>query len=362
MVVLCVDYGTDKKSEGIAMIQIFDEMKYPLIQSPMAGVQGSELAIAVCEAGGLGSLPCAMLSVEALRQELATITAATDKPLNVNFFAHVSPENDERKEQGWRATLSAYYQDLGMDVEDIPAGAGRAPFNHEMANVLDEFKPAVVSFHFGLPRPELLARVKSFGAFVLSSATTVEEAVWLQNNGADGVIAQGLEAGGHRGHFLSHDLTVQMGVFSLLPQIEAAVDIPVIAAGGIADADGVKMLMEMGASAVQVGTSFLLCNETKTTKLHRDALKGEGAQHTALTNVFSGRPARGIVNKIIRELGPISDKAPTFPLAGGAIGPLKAAAEKQGISDYSSLWSGQNNSGCQEIPAEEMVKLLCAKL
>src|SRR5207253_6889178 len=186
------------------------------------------------------------------------------------------------------------------------AGPGRAPFSSEAADVLSPFAPPVVSFHFGLPPADLLARVRAWGAKVLSSATTVEEALWLEAQGVDAVIAQGLEAGGHRGHFLSDDLTVQVGTFALLPQVVQAVKVPVIAAGGIADARGVAAAMELGAAGVQVGTAYLLCPESTTSTVHRAALKSEAARHTALTNLFSGRPARGIVNRLMRDLGPLS--------------------------------------------------------
>lgn len=334
----------------------------PIIQAPMAGVQGSALAIAVSNAGGLGSLPCAMLSLDALRKELTTIKSQTDKPFNVNFFCHVPPTHSAEREMAWRAALAPYYKEFGIDPDSIPAGPGRAPFSAEAADLLEEFEPAVVSFHFGLPLADLLARVKKWGAKILASATTVEEARWLEAHGADAVIAQGLEAGGHRGIFLSEDLTTQIGTFALLPQIVRAVDVPVIAAGGIADAKGVAAAMALGAAGVQIGTAYLLCPEATTSPIYRAALKSEAASHTALTNVFTGRPARGIVNRIIRELGPISDVVTAFPLAATAFAPLRAKAESQGSGDFSSLWSGQNARGCREIPAAELTKALAEGL
>src|SRR3954454_7663684 len=210
----------------------------PIIQAPMAGVQGSTLAVAVSNAGGLGSLPCAMLSTDAMRKELAAIRARTDRPYNVNFFCHTPPVPDAQRENAWRETLAPYYQELGLDQGALPQGA-RAPFSAEAADVLEEFRPAVVSFHFGLPSAELLARVRSLGAKVLCTATTVEEALWLEARGVDAIIAQGVEAGGHRGTFLSDDLTTQVGTLALVPQVVDAVKVPVIAAGGIADARAV---------------------------------------------------------------------------------------------------------------------------
>jgi nitronate monooxygenase len=330
----------------------------PLIQAPMAGVQGSALAIAVSNAGGLGSLPCAMLSSDALRSELAALAAGTTRPFNVNFFCHVPPRPDDAREAAWRAALAPYASEFGIDLAAVPAGAGRVPFSAEAADVLEAFKPRVVSFHFGLPEPALLSRVKAWGAKVLSSATTVDEARWLEARGVDAVIAQGLEAGGHRGHFLSPDLTLQQGTFALLPQVVRAVGVPVIAAGGIADAAGVRAALALGAAGAQIGTAYMLCPEATTSVLHRAALQSDGARHTALTNLFTGRPARGIVNRLMRELGPLNAVAPEFPLATVAIAPLRAAAEKAGRGDFSPLWSGQNASGCKAIPAAQLTREL----
>ena len=334
----------------------------PIIQAPMAGVHLSALAIAVCRAGGLGSLPCAMLSVEAMRQELAAIRAATDRPYNVNFFTHTPPVADARREAAWRGAFAPYYREYGIDPDSIPAGPGRAPFTAEAADALEEFRPAVVSFHFGLPPADLLRRLRSWSPKILSSATTVDEARWLEAHGADAIIAQGAEAGGHRGNFLSDDISTQPGTFALLPQVARAVKVPVIAAGGIADAKGVAAAMALGASAVQIGTAYLLCPEATTSAVHRAALKSDAARNTALTNVFTGRPARGIVNRVMRELGPMNDAAPAFPLATSAIAPLRARAEAQGRGDFSPLWSGQNATGCREIPAGDLTRALAEGL
>jgi nitronate monooxygenase len=343
-------------------IQQLLDIKLPIIQAPMAGVQGSALAIAVSNAGALGSLPCAMLSLEAMLGELTAIRAKTNKPFNVNFFCHVPPAPSAEREAAWRAALAPYYDEYEIDAASIPAGPGRMPFSADAADVLAEFRPAVVSFHFGLPSAELLARVKAWGSKILSSATTVEEARWLEAHGVDAIIAQGIEAGGHRGIFLSDDLTSQVGTFALLPQLVRAVKLPVIAAGGIADAQGVAAAMALGASGVQVGTAYLLCPEATTSAVHRAALKSEVARHTALTNLFTGRPARGIINRFMKEMGPINAAAPAFPLATGAIAPLRATAESRGSGDFSPLWSGQNASGCKEIPAADLTRELAAGL
>ena len=330
----------------------------PLIQAPMAGSQNHQLAAAVCQAGGLGSIPCAMLTPTALRQELEAMRGLTERPFNLNFFSHVPPEPDAAREAAWREALAPYYDELGVDPASIASGPGRQPFNDEAAALVEEFRPAVVSFHFGLPEEALLQRVRNSGAAILSSATTLDEALWLQERGVDAVIAQGLEAGGHRGHFLDHDLSRQLGTLALLPQLADALSVPVIAAGGISDARGVAAAMALGAAGVQVGSAYLLCPEATTSALHRAALQSPAARHTALTNLFSGRPARGIVNRLMRELGPLSERAPAFPLATAAIAPLRAAAEVQGSGDFSPLWAGQNIANCRAIPAAELTREL----
>ena len=333
-------------------------IELPIIQAPMAGIQGSAMAVAVSNAGGLGSLPCAMLTPDSLRSELQAITTQTTRPWNLNFFCHTPPAPDAAREARWRAALAPFHAEYGIDPATIPEGGGRAPFSEAIAELIAPFRPPVVSFHFGLPSAALLARVKDWGAKVLSSATTVEEARWLEAHGADAVIAQGLEAGGHRGIFLGDDLSTQIGTFALLPQVVQAVKLPVIAAGGIADAQGVAAAMALGAAGVQVGTSYMLCPEATTSALHRAALQSPRAEHTVLTNLITGRPARGMRNRLLDALGPLSDAPPAFPLATAALAPLKAAAEKLGRDDFSALWSGQNASGCREIPAAEMTRRL----
>ena len=334
----------------------------PIIQAPMAGAQASAMAVAVSNIGALGSIGCATLGIDAMRSELAAIKSGTGKPFNVNFFCHVLPVPSAERESAWRKALSPYYRKYGIDPEKIPAGPGRAPFSAEAADVLDEIRPAVLSFHFGLPSKELLARAKALGAKIISSATTINEALWLEAHGVDAIVAQGMEAGGHRGMFLSDDLTTQVGTFALLPQVVRAVKLPVIAAGGIVDAQGVAAAMALGAAGVQVGTAYLLCPEATISAVHRAALKSKAAHHTALTNLFTGRPARGIMNHVMKELGPMNNAAPAFPLATSAIAPLRAKAEAKGSGDFSPLWSGQNTGGCKEIPAAQLTLELAAGL
>ena len=337
--------------------------RLPIVQAPMAGVQGHALAVAVCRAGGLGSLPAAMLAPEALRDELSRIRDQTEAPFNVNFFCHTPPEPDAARDAAWREALEPYYAEAGLDSGAVAAGPGRAPFTTATADLIEDFRPPVVSFHFGLPPEALLARVRGWGAKVIASATTVDEALWLASRGVDAIIAQGLEAGGHRGMFLTRDVTTQMGTFALLPQIVQAVPgVPVIAAGGIADAQGVAAAMALGAAGVQVGTAYLCCPEATTSAVARAVLQSPDARHTALTRLFTGAPARGIVNRLMRDLGPMSEAAPAFPLATGRIAPLRAHAEAQGRGDFSPLWSGLNASQCRAWPAAEVTQALAEGL
>lgn len=314
--------------------------QHPIIQAPMAGVQGAELTVAVCEAGGIGSLPGAMLGPDALRTELEKIVAATAAPFNVNFFCHQQPPVDETDQLRWRSALEPYYVELSAD-KDAPAGPARAPFSVEALAVLQEFKPKIVSFHFGLPSEELLQAVKAMGVYVLGCATSVAEAEWLQAHGADGVIAQGIEAGGHQSRFLPESDSIEMNCLDLVRAITAVVSVPVIAAGGIANREDALAAIAAGASAAQAGSAYLQATEAKTSAIHRAALQSEAARATALSNVFSGRRARGIVNRVMRELGPISDQVPDFPYAAAAMAPLRSAAEAQGSGDFSPLWSGE---------------------
>ena len=324
----------------------------------MAGSQGSALAIAVSNAGGLGSLPCAMLGPDQIRQELQTIVWSTEKPYGVNFFVHPAPTPNEAREAVWRSVLAPYFAEHGIDPAAINAGPQRLPFNDAAADVLEEFKPPVVSFHFGLPSDALMKRVKSWGSKILSSATTRDEAKYLEAHGVDAIIAQGSDAGGHRGMFLTNDLETQLPTRLLVPQITDAVKVPVIAAGGIATARDVTAAFAFGAHAVQVGTAYLFCPEATTNPLHRAALKSDMAEKTAITNLFTGRPARGFVNRLVRDLGAINPAAPSFPLAAGALLPLKAKAEAMGSGDFTNLWSGQAASLAKEMTSGELTRYL----
>jgi nitronate monooxygenase len=332
-------------------------IEHPIIQAPMAGAQGSALSIAVSEAGGLGSLPCAMLTRDQARNEINIIRQRTGKPFNINFFCHQPPAPDAQREARWVERLAGLRRELGVEQTTLPMG--RETFDEAACALVEEVRPPVVSFHFGLPE-KLLDRVKATGARILSSATTVEEARWLEARGIDAIIAQGAEAGGHRGMFLSEDVASQPGTFALVPQIVDAVRVPVIAAGGIGDARGVVAALALGAAAVQIGTAYLLTPESTISQIYRSHLKAAREDQTVVTNVFTGRPARGLVNRIIREVGPMSPDAPAFPTALNATMPLRMKAEAAGSGEFTSLWSGQAPRFAREMPAGELTRELAA--
>lgn len=333
-------------------------IELPIIQAPMAGANGSAMAIAVSEAGGLGSLPCAMLDAAKVRTEMGIIRQRTSKPLNVNFFCHKPATPDPGRDAAWKARVAPYYTELGLDAAATAPSVNRMPFDAAMCEIVEDLKPEVVSFHFGLPAPALLGRVKAAGCIVLSSATSAAEARWLEANGCDAIIAQGSEAGGHRGMFLAETIATQAGTFALVPQVVDAVKVPVIAAGGIADGRGIAAAFALGAAGAQIGTAYLFTPEASITELHRAALHAARDDQTALTNVFTGRPARGLMTRLMREVGPMSDTAPAFPTAGGALAPLKAKAEAAGSSDFSALWSGQAASLCRDSAAGDLTRQL----
>ncbi len=333
-------------------------IELPIIEAPMAGSGLTDLAVAVAEAGGLGALPCARLDSNGLRDTLGRIRERTAKPINVNFFCHRSPEPDAERQARWQHRLAPYYREFGLDPEAPVPASDRAPFGEEFCTVIEELRPEVVSFHFGLPERRLLDRVAATGAKIISTATTVDEARWLESEGCAAIIAQGTEAGGHRGMFRTDDVATQVGTFSLVPAVADAVRVPVIAAGGIGDGRGIAAAFMLGASAVQLGTAYLFCPESTIAEPHRRALRAAEGHETAFTNIFTGRPARGIINRVVREVGPLSPLAPMFPLAGSALAPLRAATEPAGSGEFMSLWAGQSVALGREIPAGQLTREL----
>jgi nitronate monooxygenase len=332
--------------------------EFPIVLAPMAGIMDADLVIAAAQGGALGSLPCAMISVEKAREQVNIIRQRVSAPVNMNFFCHKAVDADPAREAGWKKRLGPYYNELGLDPATPIDAANRAPFDAAMCALVEELKPEVVSFHFGLPDPALLRRVKAAGCIVISSATIVREAIWLEENGADAIIAQGAEAGGHRAMFLTENIAEQPGTFALVPQVVDAVKVPVIAAGGIADGRGIAAAFALGAAGVQIGSAYLRCPESRVIAAARVALAQARDDSTVITNVMTGRPARGVANRVMREVGPISPDAPAFPHSATALGPLKVAAEKQGKVDFTNLWAGQAVRMSREMPAAELTRAL----
>src|SRR6195256_3682064 len=339
------------------IIDLF-KTEFPILLAPMAGIMDQELAIAVAQGGGLASLPCAMISADKAREQVSILRQRVSAPVNLNFFCHTAVEADPAREAGWKRRLAPYYTELGLDPAAPVNVANRAPFDEAMCALVEELKPEVVSFHFGLPDTAMVKRIKAAGAIVLASATIVKEAIWLEAHGADVIIAQGAEAGGHRGMFLTENINEQPGTFALVPQVVDAVKVPVIAAGGIADGRGIAAAFALGASGVQIGTAYLRCPESKVIAPARLALAQAHDDSTVITNVMTGRPARGVANRVMREVGPVSPDAPAFPHAATSLGPLKAAAEKLGKVDFTNLWAGQGVRMGREMPATELTRAL----
>ena len=270
------------------IIDLF-KTEFPIVLAPMAGIMDADLVIAAAQGGALGSLPCAMITAEKARGQVNIIRQRVSAPVNMNFFCHTPVDADPAREAGWKARLGAYYKELGIDPAAPVSAANRAPFDEAMCAVVEELKPEVVSFHFGLPHAVLVKRVKAAGCIVMSSATIVKEAIWLEENGADVIIAQGAEAGGHRGMFLTDNIAQQPGTFALVPQVVDAVRVPVIAAGGIADGRGIAAAFALGASGVQIGSAYLRCPESKCSPA-RAVLAQAHDDSTVITNVMTGRP------------------------------------------------------------------------
>jgi nitronate monooxygenase len=334
------------------------KIEVPIVQAPMAGAIDTELAVAVAKAGGLGSLPCAMLTPDKAREQVNIVRQQVAAPVNLNFFAHTPTAPEPARVAAWRERLAPYYEELGLDPGMPVPMAARAPFDAAMCALVEELKPEVVSFHFGLPEAGLLARVKAAGSIVIASATTVEEGRWLAARGVQAIIAQGAEAGGHRSMFLTDDVATQSGTFALVPQMADAVDVPVIAAGGIADGRGIAAAFALGASVVQLGTAYLRTPESKVSAIIRARLAAAGEATTAITNVMTGRAARGVVNRAMAEIGPVTAAHPGFPHAAAAFGPLKAAAEKLGRADFTNVWAGQAVALGRDTPAEDLTRAL----
>lgn len=330
--------------------------RHPILLAPMAGAGGVELAVSAMAGGAVGALPCALLDAGTVRDQIAQVRERASGPLNLNFFCHAMPEGvDDRP---WHKLLSRYHAIYGLDQA---AGEGplRLPFDSDMGALVEELRPDIVSFHFGLPEEDLLARVRRAGCRVLATATTVAEARWLAERGVDAILAQGFEAGGHAGRFLEESRPEeQMGLFALLPQIVDATDLPVVAAGAIADGRGIAAAFTLGAAAVQIGTAFLLSPESLIGGAHRTALHEEAAEHGAFTNLFSGGLARSLPTRLTDELGWVRAEAPPFPLASAALLPIAKAANARGETGFQPMWAGQAARLAPALPAAELVETL----
>jgi nitronate monooxygenase len=346
--------------------QLIDLLKieHPIILAPMAAFGSIELAAGVSKAGGLASIGAARAPLLA-GEKIQQLRKRTTHPININFFCHTSPQIDAARQQRWRDRLTPYYRELGLDAPSGDAQAVAPPFDAAACAVVEATRPEVVSFHLGLPHPSLVERVKAVGCIVMASATTVDEALWLEQHGADVIIAQGYEAGGHRGIFLASDLneevTLQPGTMALVPQVVDAVRLPVVAAGGIADARGIAAAFALGAAGVQLGTAYLLCPEALTPPLHREAIRHASTNPTVITKVFSGRPARAIANRLTRETASAARDVPDFPLAPSALIPLQSESERRGSSEFSGHLCGQAAALAKEMPAEALTRELAMR-
>ncbi|MEP2640957.1 MULTISPECIES: nitronate monooxygenase family protein [Roseobacteraceae] len=326
--------------------------QFPLIQSPMAGAQDESLGIAVARAGAVGSIPCAALTAQDARRSALRFQKATAGPLNLNFFCHTVPARDPTRDARWLHELRGYYADLSLPA-DYPKNAHLRPFDADMVDVVCDVKPAVVSFHFGLPDAVYIDRIRATGAKIIATATTLKEAELLAQNGCDAVIAQGKEAGGHQGVFLPTDAQNPLNTIDLVARIAGALTTPVIAAGGIADQAGIRAALAAGASGVQIGTRFLKSPEATITPLYRRILDGAEPRDTQITNVFTGRPARAFVTRLVRDLGPMNPNVQAFPYAASALGPLRGATA--GADDFAAMWAGQNWKTGTTKPARDIV-------
>ena len=328
---------------------------HPVVQAPMSGFTPPALAAAVCNAGALGSIGCAGQPAAALREQVATLRQATNHPFNLNFFVHAHPQDNPAATARMQARLTPYFDEFGLGpvpepVEPFP------PFDDEQLDLILELRPRVVSFHFGLPHPTAIRRIKQAGAIILSSATTVAEARSLAADGADVIIAQGSEAGGHRGTFSGSQGAGTVGTLALVPQIADAVRQPVIAAGGIADGRGIAAAFALGASGAQLGTAFLGCPEATVSPLHRARLRTATDDATEVTRAFTGRPARALRNRYIVEM---ADSEPLeFPLQGSLVRPLWQLPDDQARAAFTPVWAGQAAALMREMPAGRLVEQL----
>ena len=331
-------------------------VKHPIIQAPMAGSTTVELVAAVSNAGGIGSMGYSETPTDQIMEDARRIRKLTGKPFNLNFFAHDTPANDPEVVESTRQRLKPFYAEAGLS--EIPRDVSKPllTFTEERLEMLLEIKPPIVSFHFGLPDDLAVSALKEAGCKIICSATTVSEAVTLEQSRVDVVIAQGWEAGGHRGSFEVYHDDHGVGTLALVPQIVDAVNIPVVAAGGIADGRGIAAAFMLGASGVQMGTAFLSCPEANVSEEHLEAIRNATAEDTRLTRAFSGRPARARKNPYIESMAMERSLLPDFPTMYALSEPLRASSNKD--LDYRFLLYGQAAALNREMPAAELITTL----
>lgn len=333
---------------------------HPIIQAPMAGVATPELAAAVSNAGGLGSLGIGANSVDQARTMIERTRALTTRPFNVNVFCHAPALRDAARETAWLAHLAPLFQESGCEVPTELDEIYRSFVEDDEAlEMLLETRPAVVSFHFGLPSEARIRALREAGIYTLATATSLREARWIQEQGVDAIVAQGDEAGGHRGCFDPEADDERLSTSVLVRLLVEEMALPIVAAGGIMDGQGVRSALALGASAAQLGTAFLLCPESAANGGYRSNLKSERAGVTRMTTALSGRPARGILNRLIRHADAVPGATPpAYPVAYDAAKRLNAAAARLGHHEFAAHWAGQGAPLARELPAGELVSRL----
>lgn len=339
-------------------------LNVPLIQAPMAGTSTPQLAAAVSNAGALGSIGIGATDAAGARAMIAEVRERTEKPFNVNVFVHDAPTPDPEREAGWLDWLRSLFVEFGAEPPAaLQPAYGTFVGDHEMLALLIEQAPPVVSFHFGVPSAEAISALHERGVMLLATATSVEEAKALEAAGIDAVVAQGIEAGGHRGVFDPSAPDAGLGVLALTRLIVRETHLPVIAAGGIMDGAGIAAALDLGAVAAQLGTAFILCPETAADDAYRAALKGPGAYHTTLTPLISGRPARALANRFTALAAHAQDRRPPdYPIAYHAGKALNAAAKARGEHGFGAQWAGQGAPLARAMSAAELVGTLKAEL
>ena len=339
-------------------------IRLPIIQAPMAGVSTPQLAAAVSNAGGLGSIGIGAVSADQGRQQIEATRALTDRPFNVNVFCHAPAQRDPEREAAWLKHLAPLFAEAGVEPPAALNEIYTSFLEDEDAfDMLLEQRPPVVSFHFGAPSPERVRALRQAGIYTMATATHVPEADLIEQAGIDAIVAQGIEAGGHRGIFDPDAGDEGLATAVLVRMLAKRARLPVIAAGGIMDGQGIRAMLDLGAAAAQLGTAFVLCPESSANESYRQNLKSARAATTRLTRVLSGRPARGLVNRLVHHGEALGSPEPAdYPVAYDAAKQLAAAAARRGNTEYAAQWAGQGAPLARERTAEELVETLAREL